>query len=133
MILIGVAGQRVPQPTTQGHVRIQSTQIKVPFFFKFPNEITSVFSLVFSIFNCILNLVEIESSHARVAHERRRESLAFRRRSLSPSRVIAHLAFLATRNGELVLRILYSWHFSQYISNDIHAKNVSLVDDSFFS
>ena len=67
----------------------------------------------------------------RVAHERRRESLAFRRRSLAPSRVIVRLALLAARNGELALRILHSWHFSQYISNDIHAKNVSLVD--FFS
>ena len=46
---------------------------------------------------------------------------------------LSRFALLATRNGELVLRILYSWHFSQYISNDIHAKKVSLVDDSFFS
>ena len=67
-----------------------------------------------------------------MARERRRESLAFRRRSLVPLRVLAHLALLATRNGELALWILYSWHFSQYISNDIHAKNVSLVDDYFF-
>ena len=66
-----------------------------------------------------------------MAHERRRESLAFCRRSLAPSRVIVRLALLATRSGELALRILHSWHFSQYISNDIHAKNVSLVD--FFS
>ena len=65
--------------------------------------------------------------------ERRREILAFRRRSLSPSRVIARLALLAARNGELVLRILYSWHFSWYISNDIHEENVSLVDDYCFS
>lgn len=72
-----------------------------------------------------------------MARERRRESLAFRRRSLArriaPSRVLARLALLATRNGELVLRILYSWHFSQYISNDIHEENVSLVDDYCFS
>lgn len=61
-----------------------------------------------------------------------RESLVFRRPSLAPSRVIARLALLASRNGELALRILYSWHFSQYISNDIHAKNLSLVDDDFF-
>lgn len=64
-----------------------------------------------------------------MALERRRESLAFRRRSLAPSCVLARLALLSSRNGELALRILYSWHFSQYISNDIHAKNVSLVDD----
>ena len=65
---------------------------RYPFSYRFPNEITSVFSLVFSIIICILNLVEIESSHAQVAHERRREILAFRRRSLAPSRVIACLA-----------------------------------------
>ena len=46
---------------------------------------------------------------------------------------VPRLALLATRNGELVLRILYSWHFSQYISNDIHEENVSLVDDYCFS
>ena len=67
-----------------------------------------------------------------MAHERKRESLAFRRRSLAPSRVIVRLALLATRNGDLSLRILYSWHFSQYSFSDIHAKNVSLVDDYFF-
>ena len=64
-----------------------------------------------------------------MAHERRSESLAFRRRSLAPSRVIARLALLAARNGELALRILYSWHFSWYSSNDIYEENVSLVDD----
>ena len=48
---------------------------------------------------------------------------------LLPRVLHAFLAFLAARNGELALRILYSWHFLWYISNDIHEQNVSLVDD----
>ena len=112
-----------------------------PFSYRFPKDITSVFSLVFSIIMCILSLwvsslfegnreLSCVSGTREEARDPRISSpLAC---SLACYRV-PRLALLATRNGELVLRILYSWHFSQYISNDIHEENVSLVDDYCFS
>ena len=114
---------------------------RYPFSYRFPKDITSVFSLVFSIIMCILSLwvsslfegnreLSCVSGTREEARDPRISSpLAC---SLACYRV-PRLALLATRNGELVLRILYSWHFSQYISNDIHEQNVSLVDDYCFS
>ena len=114
---------------------------RYPFSYRFPKDITSVFSLVFSIIMCILSLwvsslfegnreLSCVSGTREEARDPRISSpLAC---SLACYRV-PRLTLLATRNGELVLRILYSWHFSQYISNDIHEENVSLVDDYCFS
>ena len=117
MILIGAAGQPVPQPTTQGHVQIQSTQIKVPLFLI--DSLTTSLSFLprflhHHLYSQPVSKLSIWGKSRVVMREwyTRGDARAshFVAACLLP-RVLSRFALLATQNGELALRILYSGIF----------------------